>query len=373
MIPLVDLQAQYEQIGTELVEAVKATLKSGAFILGPNVTALEAEVASYCETDFAIGVASGTDALHLALLALGIGPGDEVITTPFTFIATAEAISYVGATPVFADIDPLTFNIDATAVGRKISSRTKAIIPVHLYGQPADMDSLMAVANEHGLAVVEDCAQAIGARFEEKRVGSFGALGCLSFFPSKNLGGAGDGGMIITSDEGLAARIKRLRAHGSNRKYYHAEIGFNSRLDELQAAILRVKLRYLDQWTSGRQAAAERYSQLLSGSEKIILPARAARRTHVWHQFTVRVRERDRVRQRLSDNRIDSAIHYPLPIHRQEAYAHLNIERSDYPVSDQAAREVLSLPMHPHLTQEQVSQVCAVLQGHAARPKLGTR
>lgn len=359
--PVVDLKAQYAEIKDELAAAVSQALADGRFILGPNVTALETEIAAYCNTRYAVGVASGTDALHLALRALGVGPGDEVITTPFTFIATAEAISYCGALPVFVDIDPLTYNLDAGQIEAKISSRTRAILPVHLYGQPADMTQIMALADKYKLAVVEDCAQAIGAKYNGKPVGSIGNIGALSFFPSKNLGGAGDGGMIVTDDEQTAAAVRRLRAHGSNRKYFHEEIGYNSRLDELQAAIVRVKLGRLEEWNTARRSRAYVYNKLLSEFVQIIPPTLGENRTHVWHQYTIRLKNRDEIKSRLSNMGIDSAIHYPLPIHLQPAYADLGINEGLLPASETAATQVLSLPMYPQLTDGQVERVCHAL------------
>ena len=319
-------------------------------------------MADFCQAKFAIGVASGTDALHLALRALDIGPGDEVITTPFSFIATAESISHVGAKPVFVDIDPHTFNIDAKQIEAKIGPRTRALLPVHLYGQPADMDLILAVADKHKLAVVEDCAQAIGATIGDRPVGSLGDIGCFSFFPSKNLGGAGDGGMAITSDEQLAARIKRLRAHGSSRKYFHVEIGFNSRLDEIQAAILRIKLRHLKRWTASRRSRAHLYEQILSEARGIETPALAPGRTHAWHQYTLRLNERDKIKEALFQKAIGTAIHYPIPIHLQPAYSHLGLGTGSYPQSERLAGEVLSIPIYPQLRDDQIEAVCDELR-----------
>ncbi|MDP1808322.1 MAG: DegT/DnrJ/EryC1/StrS family aminotransferase [Actinomycetota bacterium] len=368
MIPVVDLKAQYLEIKDELTAAVNQTLADGRFILGPNVAALEDEIAAFCGARFAVGVASGTDALHLALRALGVGPGDEVITTPFTFIATVEAISYCGAVPVFVDIDPATYNLDVGQIEAKITPRTRAILPVHLYGQPADMAEIMTLAGKYKLAVVEDCAQAIGAEYKDKRVGSIGNIGCLSFFPSKNLGGAGDGGMIVTDDEETAGRIRRLRAHGSSRKYYHEEIGYNSRLDELQAAVVRTKLKRLENWTAARRSRAGLYDTLLSELPGVKRPATGANRTHVWHQYTIRVKERDPIRERLANRGIDSAVHYPLPIHLQPAYADLGLVAGAYPQSELATTEVLSLPMYPQLSEKQVTYVCRTLAVAIERP-----
>ncbi len=368
MIPIVDLKAQYLEIKDELEAAVKETLAGGRFILGPSVEALEKETAAYCGAAFGVGVASGTDALHLALLALGIGPGDEVITTPFTFIATAEAISYTGATPVFVDIDPATYNLDCGQVEAKITSRTRALLPVHLYGQPADMDDILALAAKYKLSVVEDCAQAVGAQYKGRRVGAFGDAGCFSFFPSKNLGGAGDGGLIVTNDRALADRLKRLRAHGSSRKYFHEEIGYNSRLDEIQAAIIRVKLRYLDKWTLARQSRAALYGELLSSAAGIARPRIAPDRTHVWHQYTIRAANRDEIKDRLAAAGIDSAVHYPVPIHLQPAYAQLAQTAGAFPQSETAAAQVLSLPIYPQLSDADVAAVCKQLAGAVEQP-----
>jgi len=358
MIPVVDLKAQYLEIKDELTAVVNRTLADGRFILGPNVAALEAEIAAYCGTRFAVGVASGTDALHLALRALGVGPGDEVITTPFTFIATVEAISYCGATPIFVDIDPATYNLDAAQIEAKITPRTRAILPVHLYGQPADMIPVMELAKKYRLAVVEDCAQAIGAEIGGRQVGSIGDAGCFSFFPSKNLGAAGDGGMIVGNDESLSAKIRRLRAHGSDRKYYHEEIGYNSRLDEIQAAILRVKLRYLDKWTEARRSRAALYDRLLSHLPEVTRPSVAPDRTHAWHQYTIGIDNRDEIKARLARDGIDSAVHYPVPIHLQPAYAYLGIGGGSHPRSECAADRVLSLPIFPQLDDDRVALVC---------------
>lgn len=362
MIPLVDLKAQYHSIKDEIDKAVLGVIESGQFILGPNVKALEEEIAAYCGTQHAIGVASGTDALHLSLLALGIGRGDEVITTPFTFIGTAETISQTGATPVFVDIDPLTYNIDPLQIEKRISSKTKAIIPVHLYGQPANMKEIKTLAKNHGLLIIEDCAQAIGAEYKGKKVGSFGETGCFSFFPSKNLGAYGDGGMVITSNSETAERVRMLRAHGSKKKYYHSLLGFNSRLDELQAAILRVKLKHLDQWAKARQQKAEIYNQMLA-SLPVAPPQIAEERTHVYHQYTIRSEKRDFLQKRLKENQISSAIYYPLPLHLQDLYTHLGYSNNGLPESESASQEVLSLPMYPELKDEEIEYIARVIKG----------
>ena len=354
--PMVDLKIQYAAIKDEIDEAVLGVIESTAFILGPQGKALEQSIAAYHGVKYAVGVASGTDALHLALRAAGIGPGDEVITTPFTFIATAEAISYVGAVPVFVDIRPDTFNIDVPAIERKITKRTKAVLPVHLYGQAAAMDELMTLSRKHGLGVIEDCAQSFGAEYRGKRTGSFGDLGCFSFFPSKNLGCYGDGGMVITDDGKLAERLLSLRNHGSKVRYYHDEVGYNSRLDEIQAAILNVKFRRIDAYTEGRRRSAALYAKHLS-VPGIQTPFEDKDCKHVFHQYTIKVKDRDAVKKRLDDARVSNMIYYPVPCHLQAAYRDLGMLPGSLPVAEQAARDVLSLPMFPELTEEQVRSV----------------
>lgn len=356
MIPLVDLQAQYELIKDEIDSAIQQVLKSGQFILGSHLKALEEEIAAHCHTEYAVGVASGTDALHLSLLACSIGPGDEVITTPFTFIATAEAISQAGATPAFVDIDPRTFNIGVDKIEEKITPRTKAILPVHLYGQPVDIDEIITLAENHNLKIIEDCAQAIGAEYRGKRVGSFGDAGCLSFFPSKNLGCYGDGGMVVTNNPEIAERIRLLRTHGSKQKYYHTLLGFNSRLDEIQAAILRVKLRHLDEWNARRQEIAALYQALLKDA-RVTTPYLAPERKHIYHQYTIRVTKRDELQKKLRQLEIASAVYYPLPLHLQEVYKSLGYPEGSLPESERAAKEALSLPMFPELKEEEISKI----------------
>ena len=351
MIPILDLREQYHGLKAEIVKAVEDVFEGGHFINGPNVQALEKEIAAYVGTTYALGLNSGTDALHLALRALDIGPGDDVITTPFTFVATTEAIGIVGATPVFVDIDPVTFNIDPELIEAAITPRTKAIIPVHLYGHPAPMHAIMAIAKRHGLAVVEDCAQAIGAEIDGKRVGSFGDVGAFSFFPSKNLGAFGDGGMVTTDREDLASRMKSLRAHGGRVKYHHEELGVNSRLDEVQAAILRVKLPHLDRWIENRRANAAWYGEQLRDVAE--LPMETVGTKHVYHQYTIRVADRDRVQAALKDAGVQTMVYYPVPLHLQEVHAHMNQGEGAFPHSEKAAREVLSLPMFPELSREQ--------------------
>ena len=360
-IPILDLKAQYETIREEIQTAINEVLQRQHFILGPEVEKLEQEIAKYCGCRFGIGVASGTDALILGLRACGIGPGDEVIVPSFTFIATADTVSLVGATPVFADIDPATFNIDPWRIEQRITSRTKAIIPVHLYGQAADMEPILALAKAHNLKVIEDSAQAIGATYREGRVNALGHVGCISFFPSKNLGAYGDGGMVVTNSEEIYHHLRSLRSHGSRKKYFSEEQGWNSRLDELQAAILRVKLRRLDQWIGQRQAAAGRYDGLLKDLPGVIPPKRSGFGSHVFHQYTIRVLQRDQVQQDLAGRGVSTMIYYPVPIHLQPIYAHLGYRRGDLPVTEQACEQVLSLPMFPELIEEQSEYVAKAL------------
>jgi dTDP-4-amino-4,6-dideoxygalactose transaminase len=362
-IPPLDLKAQYASIQTEIMAAINAVLESQQFILGPQVSSLESEVAEYCSTRFAVGVASGTDALILALHAVGVGPGDEVLLPAFSFIASADTVSLLGAKPVFADIRADTFNIDTDQLARLITSRTKAIMPVHLYGQPADMDPILALAQKHGLKVVEDNAQAIGARYKGKRTGSIGDYGCISFFPSKNLGAYGDGGMILTNSEESAERLRTLRNHGSAKKYYSTEQGWNSRLDEVQAAILRVKLRHLDAWGEARCGKAASYHRSLSGIDGVVTPVVAPWAEHIYHQYTIRVPQRDHVQKILAAHGIASTVYYPTPMHLQPAYSSLGYKQGDLPESERAAAEVLSLPIYPELTENQIARVADALAG----------
>ena len=360
-IPIVDLGAQFKAIENEIKEKINEIIGSTRFILGPNLDALEKEVASYHGIPYGVGLASGTDALHLSLRALGIGRGDEVITTPFTFIATAEAISYTGAKPIFVDIDPLTFNIDPSWVEERITEKTKAILPVHLFGHPADMDSILSLAKNYKLKVIEDSAQAFGAEYKGKKVGTFGDTGCFSFYPSKNLGCYGDGGMLITNNEDISERAKSLRNHGSMKLYYHSEIGFNSRLDEIQAGILRIKLKRIDEYNRKRRDKALIYRERLKGLP-LILPEETPERYHVYNQYTIRTKKRDLIRNALKDKSIASVIYYPLPLHLQEVYAGLGYKEGDFPESEEASKEVLSLPIYPELTEEQIEEVCEVIR-----------
>ncbi|MDA8100030.1 MAG: DegT/DnrJ/EryC1/StrS family aminotransferase [Nitrospiraceae bacterium] len=355
-VPMVDLKIQYEAMKQEIDQALQTVIGSTAFILGPQGKALEQSIAAYHGVKYGVGVASGTDALHLALRAAGVGSGDEVITTPFTFIATAEAISYVGAVPVFVDIRPDTFNIDATQIEKRITKKTKAILPVHLYGHAADMKTIGEIARSSKLTVIEDCAQSFGAELGGKRTGSFGSIGCFSFFPSKNLGCYGDGGMVITDDESVAGRLMSLRNHGSKVRYYHDEVGYNSRLDEIQAAILNIKMNHIDAYNAGRRKAAAWYSKFLS-RPGVVTPVELAGCKHVFHQYTIRVANRDAVKKRLDEAKISNMIYYPVPCHLQAAYRDLGMRPGSLPVAEQAAAEVLSLPMYPELTEEQVRSV----------------
>ena len=387
-IPILDLTRQYHAIQEEVDAAIRRVLESGRFILGPEVEAFEAEIAEYLGIKHAIGVASGTDALLLSLQALNIGPGDGVIVPSFTFFATAGVVANLGATPIFVDIDPKTFNIDpeklrelltnhsspiphpspstAFSVTRHSSPVTviKAIIPVHLYGQPADMDEIMTIAYEHELYVVEDAAQAIGAEYKGQKVGTIGHLGCFSFFPTKNLGAYGDGGLVVTNDDELAERVRMLRVHGSKPKYYHHMVGTNSRLDAIQAAILRAKLPHLQEWSSARCRLADRYGELLRDLDGIVLPCRASFRTHIFHHFTIRIQggKRDSLRFFLAEKGIGTEVYYPLPLHLQPSFSHLGYKEGDLPESERASREVLSLPMFPELKEEEQDYVVSMIR-----------
>jgi dTDP-4-amino-4,6-dideoxygalactose transaminase len=358
-IPMVDLKQQYQKLRAEIDSAVMSVLESAHYILGPNVESFAIEVAEYCNVKHAIPVASGTDALHLAMVASDIGPGDEVITTPFTFIGTAEAISYTGATPVFVDIEPGSFNIDVTCIEKAITSKTRAIAAVHLFGQPANLDVLAELCRKHNLKLIEDCAQAFGARYKNGIVGTFGDAGCFSFYPSKNLGAYGDAGLVITNNDGIAERISVLRNHGSNVPYMHSVIGYNSRLDEIQAAILRVKLKYLDEFNNARQKNAKLYNERL-GDAGVVIPVAQENSMHVYHQYTIRSEKRDQIHEQLSKASIASAIFYPIPLHQQPVYKGSYSDIS-LPVAEQTVKQVLSLPMYPELSEEQINQVCAVI------------
>lgn len=352
-VPLLDLKPQYAQIQDEIEPMLLEICRSQAFILGPKVQECEAAIAAYCGVDHAVGVTSGSDALILALMVEGIGAGDEVITTPYTFFATVGAISRLGAKPVFVDIDPLTFNLDATKLEAAVTPRTKAIIPVHLYGQMADMDAIMAVAQKHGLIVIEDAAQAIGSEWKGQRAGSIGDYGCFSFFPSKNLGCFGDGGMVTMRDAAKAKKAVILRNHGSEPKYYHQLVGGNFRLDALQAGVVSIKLKYLDGWTAARQANAERYRRLFAekgvAADQVVLPAAQANR-HIYNQFVIRSQQRDDLLAYLRQREIGVEIYYPVPLHLQECFQSLGHKQGDFPESERAAKETIALPIYPDLT-----------------------
>jgi dTDP-4-amino-4,6-dideoxygalactose transaminase len=357
-----DLKAQHATISGEVMAAVGRVFEAQAFILGEEVRLLEQELAEYCGSAHAVGCASGTDALLLALRALDVGPGDEVLTVPFTFFATAGAIVNAGARPVFVDILPDSFNMDPGKLEAALQRhpKVKAVMPVHLYGDCAEMDAILTVADRYGVPVIEDAAQAIGAEYRGKRAGTMGRIGCFSFFPSKNLGAAGDGGLMTTQDAGLAARLRSLRVHGSAVKYYHDEVGFNSRLDALQAAVLRVKLRHLDKWSAGRQANAARYRELLGGlGRQVVLPSPSAASTrHVYNQFVIRAERRDELRAYLAGQGIGTEIYYPLPLHLQKCFAGLGYQPGDFPVSEACSLDCLALPIFSELGAEDLEWIC---------------
>lgn len=361
-IPPLDLTRQYQTLDAEVSAAVVNVLRSGQYIGGQAVTDFEAAFAAYHDTAFAVGCNSGTDALYLALRALNIGPGDEVITSPFTFIATAETISEVGATPVFVDIEPETFNLDPIAIAAAITPRTKAIMPVHLFGRPADMTAIGAIATQHELPIIEDCAQAAGAVWQGQKVGTFGIMGCFSFFPTKNLGACGDGGAVITQDAAIAAQLRMLREHGQRERYTHDVIGVNSRLDAIQATILAIKLRYLDQWNRDRATVAARYDALLQPLPEILRPTTSSVGQSVWNQYTIRVPNRDAIREYLRTQDIIAMIYYPKPLHLQPVYAYLGQGNGSFPHAEQAAQEVLSVPMFPELSAEEQERVVYALK-----------
>jgi dTDP-4-amino-4,6-dideoxygalactose transaminase len=354
-VPLLDLTAQYETIRWEIRQAIDRVCEAQTFILGPEVSACENEIATFCDVRFAVGVSSGTDALLAALMALDIGPGDEVITTPFSFFATAGVVARLGARPIFADIEPESFNLDAQAVRTKITRRTKAIMPVHLFGRCADMETITEIAGQYGLAVIEDAAQAIGARNPQGRsAGTIGNIGCFSFFPSKNLGAFGDAGMAVTNDAKLAERLRVLRVHGAKPKYYHKQIGGNFRLDAIQAAVVRVKLKYLPLWSEARRQNAARYRELIAYAgllRYITLPVDSS--GHIYNQFVVRCTERNRLQNCLRQQGIETEVYYPVPLHLQECFAGLGYRQNQFPRAEAAAEEVLALPIYPELTEQQ--------------------
>jgi dTDP-4-amino-4,6-dideoxygalactose transaminase len=361
-VPFLDLQAHHQPIREQLDAAIGDVIDKNAFAGGPFVAAFESEFARYCGSQHAIGVGNGTDALWLSLLALDVGPGDEVITVPSTFMATAEAISYCGARPKFVDIDEQTYTMDPALLERAISPRTKAIMPVHLFGQCADMDPILEIAGKHGIPVVEDACQAHGAQYKGKKAGTMGALGCFSFYPGKNLGALGEAGGVTADDKDLAARIQVFRDHGQHRKYHHSMVGWNARMDGIQGAVLSIKLKHLDVNNVRRRAHALLYDQLLGDMEEIITPFEASYSRSVYHIYAVRVQERNQILQALADRGISCAIHYPIPVHLQEAYRFLGCAEGSFPVTERCAQEFLSLPMFPELTNEQIQAVAAELK-----------
>jgi len=366
-VPPLDLTGQYATIESDISTAVLKVLASGQYINGPVVESFATAFGHYIGTEECVVCNSGTDALYLALRSLNIGPGDEVITSPFTFIATAEAISAVGAKPVFIDIERTTLNLNPTLIEAAITERTKAIMPVHIFGKPVDMDAVMAIAQQHSLWVIEDCAQATGAEWRGQKVGSIGHMGCFSFFPTKNLGGCGDGGALTTNHPDIAATARLLREHGSKVRYHHEAIGINSRLDAVQAAILQVKLQHLAQWNAQRMAVAERYRQLLASIPNVLAPSEIKAGTSVWNQYSILLEgftanRRDRLRSAMQDHSVSTMVYYPIPLHRQPVYQNLGYGENALPVSDQAAAEVLALPMFPELTEQQQEQVIQALR-----------
>jgi dTDP-4-amino-4,6-dideoxygalactose transaminase len=360
-IPLVDLKLLHSEIEEELRDVFSRVLRNSSFVLGPEVEQFEKEFATYCGTSYCVAVNSGTAAIHLVLAALGIGHGDEVITVSHTFIATAEAITAVGATPVFIDIDPLSFCMNAEKIEAAITDRTRAIIPVHLYGQAADMDSISAVAMRHGIPVVEDACQAHGAEYKGRRTGSLGIAGCFSFYPGKNLGACGEGGAVTTDDEDLAHRIRMWRDHGSCRKYEHQFAAHNMRMEGLQGGLLSVKLKYLDRWNDQRRHVARHYARVLA-CDSITLPVEMDSRRHVYHLYVVQAPDRDGLRRRLADSGVESGLHYPVPLHLQEAYRHLGYGLGDFPITETVKDRILSLPMYPGIAPEAIERVAAELQ-----------
>jgi UDP-2-acetamido-2-deoxy-ribo-hexuluronate aminotransferase len=360
MVPMVDLKIQFQGIKDEILNTVTEILRSGQYILGSKVSEFEKKIANYLGMSEAIGVASCTDALHLSLDGFGIGKGDEVITSPFTFFATVEAILYTGAKPVFADIEPDTFNLDINQIEAQITEKTKAILPVHLFGHMADMEEISKIARRYGLKVIEDCAQSFGAELNGRKAGSFGDTGCFSFYPSKNLGGYGDGGMIVLHNSKVAEMIRQLRNHGSRESYIHKRVGFNSRLDEIQAGILLVKLKYIDEYNRERRRMAALYTELLS--DKVMCPVEKKGIYHVFHQYTIRSHKRNEIQKKLQEKRISSVIYYPVPLHLQEALSFLGHKKGDFPLAEKASHEVLSLPIFPELKEFVIEEIAETIR-----------
>ena len=351
-IPFLDLRRQNSAIRNEIHDAIQSVIDQCAFASGPTVKAFESDFARYCGVRHCIGVNSGTSALHLALIACGVGPGDEVITVPMTFVATIEVMVLLGLKPVFVDIDPKTYCMDPNQIEARITDKTKALVPVHLYGQSADMDPILEISKKHGLHIIEDCAQAIGANYKGRKTCTFGAAGCISFFPAKNLGAYGDAGAVLTDDDLLAKRIQKVRVHGQDTKYDHGYLGINSRLDSIQAAVLNVKLKYLDEWNELRRQHAARYTDLLSDLENLVRPYTAPENDHIYHQYTIQAQDRESLRSFLLEKEIATGMHYPIPLHLQPAYKDLGYREGDFPVSEQVAGRVLSLPMYPELPMD---------------------
>ncbi|HKZ58141.1 MAG TPA: DegT/DnrJ/EryC1/StrS family aminotransferase [Thermodesulfovibrionales bacterium] len=360
IVPMVDLKRQYQGIKKEIFQVITEIFSNGQYILGPRVSEFEKKIADYYGVSEAVGVASGTDAIHLSINALGIGEGDEVITTPFTFFATVEAILYTGARPVFVDVEQDTFNMDAGQIEAKITDKTRAILPVHIFGQMADMEEISKIAKRHGLKVIEDCAQSFGANLNGKKAGSFGNTGCFSFYPSKNLGGYGDGGIIILNDTKIADKVRKLRNHGSKSSYIHENVGFNSRLDEIQAGILLVKLKYIDEYNIARRQKAALYTELLS--DKVKCPVEKKGAYHVFHQYTIRSNKRQEIQKKLRDKRVSSVVYYPVPLHLQEALRFLGYREGDFPVTEKSAKEVLSLPIYPELEESVIEKIAEIIK-----------
>ena len=365
-VPFLDLKVQYKQIEKDVVPMVIEAMTNAAFIGGPQVEGFETEFAEFCDSKYCVGVGSGTDALRFALIAAGIGAGDEVITVPNTFIATTEAISQLGAAPVFVDIDPKTYNMDPKKLNdylkfrnpqSAISNPVRAIIPVHLYGQPVDMDPILEIAQKRNIAVIEDACQAHGARYKDRKTGSLGAAGCFSFYPGKNLGAYGEGGAVVTQDEEIAGKIRMIRDHGQEKKYYHDIEGYNGRLDSIQAGVLRIKLKRLEEWNMSRRENAACYNELLSKMQGVILPAEAAFASSVYHLYVILVEDRDGLQKILGEKGIGTGLHYPVPLHLQKAYTHLGYKEGSFPASENAAKRLISLPMFPELTKEQIEYV----------------
>lgn len=360
-VPVLDLRAQYAGLRDEVLRVIQEVADSASYVLGPKVAEFEEAFAAFIGARHCIGVNSGTSALHLALIGAGVRPGDEVITVPMTFIATSWAVSYVGAVPVFVDVDPVTYTMDVRQVERRITRRTRAILPVHLYGQPADLGALLEIGRRYSIPIVEDAAQAHGARYQNRAVGTFGLCGCFSFYPGKNLGAYGEAGAVTTDDDDLSARLRALRDHAQARRYHHSELGFNYRMDAFQGAVLGVKLRYLEAWTEARRRLADRYRGALMGLP-LELPAEAPDRRHVWHLFVVLHPQRDRVRRELEARGIQTGLHYPIPVHLQDAYAHLGYRAGDFPIAERIARSCLTLPLFPEMTERQQDRVIDALR-----------